>query len=271
MVSGARIEYLYIESIHVVKSLTVILCLFLVVHGYGQEYLNPDRPNESKTPELVKGNNLQVEAGLMKEKINGSQTLYQHPHALFRYGLFNALELRMEIVSQTIKDNISKESAKGLTPVYFGVKAKILPEHDWMPSIGALAKVGVPSLASGDYFVDGIPFEFRVLFNNNVSSNFSLQYNFGVAWNETNNQKDNKQWMYTLTPSYSITKDFHVFLEEYAFLRNGTGSEHYLDGGVQYFLSKDFAVDLAAGVGTSKMSSDFFVEGGFSYRINFSR
>ena len=124
-----------------VKSLTVILCLFLVVHGYGQAYLNPDMPNERKTPELVKGNNLQVEAGLMKEKINGSQTLYQHPHALFRYGLFNALELRMEIVSQTIKDNISKESAKGLTPVYFGVKAKILPEHDWMPSICALAKV----------------------------------------------------------------------------------------------------------------------------------
>ena len=254
-----------------VKALFHILFLVMVVRVHGQEYLNPDRPNESKTPELVKGNNLQLEVGLKKEKINDGQNLYQHPHALLRYGLFNALELRMEMVSQTIKDNVSKNSLKGLTPVYFGVKAKILPENNWVPSIGALAEVGVPSLASGDYFVDGIPFEFRILFNNNVNSNFSLQYNIGVAWNETNNQRDNKQWMYTLTPSYKISKDLHVFLEEYAFLRNGTSAEHYFDGGVQYFLNRDLAVDLAAGVGTSRISSDYYIEGGLSYRINFSR
>jgi hypothetical protein len=257
--------------IPVAKAICQIICLLLVVHGYGQDYLNPDRPSESKTPELVKGNNLQLEVGFKKEKVSGAENMYQHPHALLRYGLFNALELRMELVSQTMKDNVSKKSLKGITPVYFGVKAKILPEHNWMPSIGALAEVGVPSLASGDYFVDGIPFKFRVLFNNNVNSNFSLQYNFGVAWNETNNQRDNKQWMYTLNPSYKITDNFHVFVEEYAFLRNGTSSEHYFDGGVQYFVNRDLVIDLAAGVGTSKISSDYFVEGGLAYRLDFSR
>jgi hypothetical protein len=77
--------------------------------------------------------------------------------------------------------------------------------------------------------------------------------------------------MYTLTPSYKITRDFHVFIEEVAFLRNGTSAEHYFDGGVQYFLNKDLVVDLAAGVGTSNISSDYYVEGGLSYRIDFSR
>lgn len=264
-----RIEYIYIQSNTVAKALLPILFLLLVEHGYGQDYLDPDRPTESKTNELVKGNNLQLEVGFKKEKINSTENLYQHPQAVLRYGLFNALELRVEAVSQTIRDNISKNSLKGLTPVYFGVKAKILPEHNWMPSIGALAEVGVPSLASGDYFVDGIPFEFRVLFNNNVNSNFSLRYNFGVHWNETNNQKDNKQWMYSINPNYRINKYFHVFIEEYAFLRNGTGAEHYFDGGVQYFLNKDFVFDVAAGVGGSKASSDYFVQGGLAYRINF--
>lgn len=269
--NGERIEYIYTESIPVVKTLFHIILLLLAIHGYGQEYLNPDRPNESKSPELVKGNNLQLELGLEKEKINSRQNLYQHPHALLRYGLFNALELRMEIVSQTIKDNVSKNSLKGLTPVYFGVKAKILPENNVMPSIGALAQVGVPSLASGDYFVDGIPFQFRLLFNNNnINSNFSLRYNFGVAWNETNNHTDNKQWMYTIAPSYKITKNVRVFVEEFAFLRNGTSAEHYFDGGVQYFLNKDLVADLAAGVGTSKISSDYYIEGGLSYRLAFS-
>jgi hypothetical protein len=37
--------------------------------------------------------------------------------------------------------------------------------------------------------------------------------------NETNYHVDNKQWMYTMAPTYKITDQFHVFIEEYAFLR----------------------------------------------------
>lgn len=270
--NGAGIEYIYVESMPVTyKALLNIILLLVTVHGLGQDALNPDRPGESRTPELVKGNNLQFEVGFMKEKIDDNLNFYQHPEGVIRYGLFNALELRMKLVSQTIKDNSSKNSLKGIAPVYFGVKAKILPEYKWLPSIGALAEVGVPSLASGDFFVDGIPFEFRTLFNHNITSRFSLQYNFGVAWNETNNQKDNKQWMYTISPTYKITDQFHLFIEEYAFLRNGTGAEHYFDGGVQYFISNDFVIDLCSGVGLSDISSDYFVEGGLSYRFNFSK
>lgn len=248
-----------------------IIFLLLTFHAVGQDQLNTDRPGESRTPELVKGYNLQAEVGFRKEKIGEANHLYQHPEALLRFGLFNALELRVKLASQTIKDNITKAKSKGITPIYFGVKAKILPQHNWLPSIGALAEVGVPSLASGDYFVTGIPFEFRTLFNNNISNKFSVQYNFGVAWNETNDHTDNKQWMYTVAPTYKINTNWHVFIEQYAFLRNGFSAEHYFDGGLQYFFGKDFAVDLAGGVGMSKISSDYFIEGGFSYRIDFTR
>jgi len=272
VVNSVRIEYIYIESISVTyKALFNIIFILTSIKGFGQDQLNPDRPGETKTPELVKGNNLQLELGFMKEKIDETQTLYQHPEAILRYGLFNALELRMELVSQTIKDNSGKDNLNGITPVYFGLKAKILPENNWLPSIGAIAQVGFPSLASGDYFVDGIPFEIRTLFNNNINSRFSLQYNLGVAWNETNNHVDNKQWMYTIAPTYKINDRFHVFIEEYAFLRNGTSAEHYFDGGVQYFLNKDFVFDLSYGAGLSKISSDYFIDGGISYRMNFSR
>lgn len=252
------------------KTYINIVLLLSAFHGFAQEQLDPDRPGESRSPELVKGYNLQAELGFRKEKIENSQYLYQHPEAVLRFGLFNALELRMRLTSQTIKNNISKTSLKGITPVYFGVKAKILPEYKWLPSIGAMAEVGVPSLASGDYFVDGIPFEFRTLFNNNISDNLSLQYNIGVAWNETNMKKDNKQWMYTITPTYKIDNTWRIFIEEYAFLRNGTNAEHYFDGGVQYFLKNDFAIDVSSGVGISNGSSKFFIAGGFSYRLDFT-
>lgn len=248
-----------------------IIILLSVYYCNAQETLDPDRPGHTKTPELVKGNNLQFEAGVRKERIDNTQFLYQHPNALLRYGLFNALELRMEVTSQTVKNKSTKQDLRGLTPVYFGVKAKILPAQKWLPSIGALAQVGVPSLASGDYFVDGIPFEFRVLFNSNVNSRFYIQYNAGVAWNETNNHVDNKQWTYSISPVYKVKDKIAMFIEEYAFVRSGTAAEHYFDGGLQYFVNKDFALDLSAGRGLSNRSSDYFVEGGLAYRLSFSK
>jgi hypothetical protein len=249
-----------------------ITLLLTVACGFGQEQqLEPDRPSESKTPELVKGNNLQAEIGFRKEKINGGQYMFEHPEATLRYGLFNALELRMQLISQTFKNNVSKENLTGLAPVYFGVKAKILPQNNWWPSIGAVAQVGVSSFASSEFFVTGIPFEFRTLFNHNVNQNFSIQYNAGVAWNETDNHRDNKQWMYSFNPIFKASERIHLFVEEYAFLRNGTSAEHYLDGGVSYFVNKNLEVDLSAGVGLSEISSSYFMEAGFSYRVAFSK
>lgn len=253
------------------KWLFYIVLLMPSASVFAQDQLNPERPGETRTPELVKGYNLQAEVGFRKERLDESHYQYQHPEALLRFGLFNALELRMELTSQTLKDNINKKTTSGIAPVYFGIKAKILPAYKWLPSIGALAEVGVPSLASGDFFVDGIPFEFRTLFNNNITENFSLQYNVGVSWNETNTQRDNKQWMYTIAPVFRINDSWQVFIEEYAFLRNGTSAEHYFDGGIQYFFKKDFALDFCAGVGLSEISSDYTVEGGISYRLNFSK
>lgn len=253
------------------KWLFYIALFFPAAGTLAQDQLNPERPGETRTPELVKGNNLQAEVGFRKEREDPSHYMYQHPEALLRFGLFNALELRMELTSQTLKDNINKKTSSGIAPVYFGIKAKILPEYKWLPSIGALAQVGVPSLASGDFFVDGIPFEFRTLFNNNINDKFSLQYNAGVSWNETNKPRDNKQWMYTVAPVFKINDTWQVFVEEYAFLRNGAGAEHYFDGGIQYFFKKDFALDICAGVGLSEESSDYIIEGGLSYRLNFSK
>ena len=243
-----------------------IALLLLSLHAAGQDKLEPDRPGETKSPELVKGNNLQLETGFRREKIEEDVHLYQHPSATLRYGLFNALELRMELISQTIRNNIVNKRLAGFKPVYFGLKAKILPEYKWVPSIGALAEIGVPSLASGDYFTTGIPFEFRTLFSNTINKKFLVQYNAGVSWQE----KENKEWSYTITPHYKINDNFEIFIEEYAFMNKGVSPEHYFDGGVLYFLSKNFVVDISAGVGVSDASSPYFISGGFSFRIPFS-
>jgi len=248
------------------KSCFNITLLLFTFEAIGQVKMEAERQRETKSPDLVKGNNLQVEIGFRKEKLEDQQYLYQQPVATFRYGLFNALELRMELVSQTIRNKISKESQTGLVPVKFGVKAKILPQNNWLPSIGALAQVGVPSLASVDYYTDGLPFEFRMLFGNTITERLKFHYNAGVFWQ----MKENKHWAYSFSPIFKLSDHFNLFVEEYAFLKRGISAEHYFNGGINYYLNNSFMFDLTAGVGLSDNSSPYFLSAGFSFRLPFT-
>lgn len=246
------------------KLLLHIACLLIAMQIAAQEKLEADRPGETRNPELVKGNHFHVEAGLRKEKLSDDQRLYQHPSATLRYGLFNAIELRMEMISQTLRNRETKHQSNGLLPLEFGVKAKILPEYKGFPSVAVLALVGIPSTASNDYFNRRIPFEFRTLFGNKLHEKLKIQYNAGVKW-----QGDDRraEWMYSFTPVFEASDKINLFIEQYAFMKKAEVPQHYFDGGIEYYLRKNVMADFSAGVGLSQSSSPYFLAAGLSFRI----
>lgn len=229
-----------------------------------QEKLEADRPGESRTPELVPGNNVQLELGFRKEKLDPGIHLYHHPTTLLRFGLFNAIELRANITSQTIRDRETKETLNGLRPVEFGLKAKILPEYKGFPSMALLAHVGIPKFSSEDFYDGRLPIEVRALFGNTINKNFKLQYNMGVKWHRGNREA---QWMYSFSPVMRLSDKINLFVEGYAFLSKTQSAEHYLDGGFDFYITNFFMLDLSAGVGLSDASSPYFVAAGASFRL----
>ncbi len=246
------------------KFLAFIIGLLAASVCFAQDKLEAERPTQGMTPELVKGNHVQMELGFRKEKLSPGVHMYQHPTALIRYGLFNAIELRAEVVSQTIRNTISKDKTNGLRPVEFGIKAKILPEYKGFPSVGVVAQMGVPKFSSEDYYNARIPFEFRTLFQNTIQKNLKLQYNAGVRWEGENRQAN---WMYSITPTYEITNRFNVFAEYYAFLNKTQSAQHYIDAGVEYFVNSNFMLDFIGGVGVSELASPYFIGAGASFRL----
>jgi hypothetical protein len=257
-------SFIYTTGTAMVKLLPAIALLIISVHASGQDKLDAERPGETKTPELVKGNHLQAEIGFRKEKLSENENLYQHPDAILRFGLFNAIELRMNVTSQTIRDDISKQTQNGFKPLEFGVKAKVLPEYKWSPSIAVLGMIGIPSTASADYYNRHLPIEFRTLFSNTITPKIKLQYNAGIKWEGDDRQE---QWMYSISPVFEVSDKVNLFLEEYAFLTKTGAAHHYFDGGILYFLGKSCMVDLSAGAGLSRLSSDYFIGAGFSLRL----
>jgi hypothetical protein len=243
------------------------LCLLLLAFhcSWSQEKLEADRPGESRTPELVKGNHFQGEFGFRKEKLDAGIHLYHHPSARIRYGLFNAIELRAEITSQTLRNSVSKETRNGLAPIQFGIKGKILPEYKGFPSLALLGQVGIPKLSSEDFYDGRLPVELRALFGNRLGKQVKLQYNAGVKWHDDNRQA---QWMYSFSPVFEVSEKFNVFLEEYAFFGKTESAEHYVDGGLEYYISNNFMFDFSAGAGLSENSSPYFVAVGASFRLS---
>lgn len=247
-----------------VRLISAVAFLAISLQLSAQDRLDPERPGETKSPELVKGNNLQAEIGFRTEKLNEDKNLYQHPNATVRFGLFNAIELRMNVISQTVHDDLNKTSDNGFRPFEFGVKAKVLPEYKWWPSIAVLGMIGVPATASIDYYNKRLPIEFRTLFSNTINQKLKIQYNAGVRW-EGDDRRE--QWMYSFNPVYELTPKLNVFIEEYAFLKKSTSAQHYLDGGIEFYPKNNCMIDLSAGTGLSNLSSSYFIAAGFTFRV----
>jgi hypothetical protein len=247
-----------------VKLLSTVAFLIVALHAAAQERIDAERPGESKTPELVKGNHLQVETGFRSEKLGDRQYLYQHPSVAVRYGLFNAIELRMDVVSQTVRDNVQKQSLNGFGPFQFGLKAKVLPENKWSPSIALLGMIGIPSTSSVDFYNRRLPIEFRTLFANTITNKVRLQYNAGIKWE---GEDRSTRWMYSLSPVFKISEKFNLFIEEYAYLKQTGPAQHYFDGGLEFFPKKSLMLDVSGGAGLSESSSSYFVAAGFSFRL----
>ena len=246
------------------KILFYLILSFVGFPALAQNKFEADRPGESRSSEVVKGNHLQAEFGLRKEKLSDQVYLYQHPTALLRYGLFSAIELRVEAASQSIRNELNKRGSDGLLPVEFGVKAKVLPEYKGFPSVAVLGQVGIPSTSSKDYYNKRIPMEFRALFGNTFNKNLKIQYNAGVKWE---GEQRIAQWMYSFSPVIKVSDKVNVFIEEYAFMGRSMSAEHYLDGGVEVYLNNHIMFDASAGKGLSGNSSTYFLSGGVSFSL----
>ena len=61
-----------------IKLLSAVAFLFVALHAAAQDRIDAERPGESKTPELVKGNHLQVETGFRSEKLGDNDYLAEY-------------------------------------------------------------------------------------------------------------------------------------------------------------------------------------------------
>ena len=244
------------------KKLFIVLFFNFLLFSKAQETIQTDRPDQTESPSITPRNHLQIETGLLYEKQNRDAASFLHPTILWKYGLNDHVEIRLETEFLTQKDGV--KSSTGLAPLTFGFKTKLVEEHKSLPNISFLGNLTTNKLGSRDFQTTYLAPAFRFLFDHTLSDKLSLGYNLGAEWDGENAAATG---IYSLAAGYSFTEKLSGFAEVYGFINKFTKADLRFDTGFTYLLNNNFMLDTSVGLGLSEVSPEYFLSCGFSYRF----
>jgi hypothetical protein len=244
--------------------------LMLTNFAFSQvEPISTDRPDQAESPYVVPLNSFQLEAGVVFEKtVRDGSTIknFSYPSVLFRYGLLNNFELRMEVenVNETTEENGQSLSRTGFNPLTLGFKINAAEEKGLRPAIGFIVNLSLPNLASTEFKNDFVGTSINLALANSITDKFSAGYNLGASWDGNTPEPT---FFYSLSLSYEIAERVTGFTEVYGFMPEKTRADHRFDFGLSILALNNLAFDASAGLRLTDNAPDFFINGGFSFRL----
>ena len=234
--------------------------------SHSQEKIDTDRPDQTESAATVPRNYFQAEFGFNKENTYNKNYDLVHPTALLKYG-FARWELRIEATARSSYEQLIPEPkwTTGFEPVELGCKVALWEEKKWIPKTSLIVHLGIPALSSKSFRPDHVAPSFRFTMQNTFSDHVGLGYNLGAAWDGFG---PTPVWLYTLSPNFNIGKRWYAYIEAFGFVQKKQPSQHNVDAGVAYYITKDVKADLSSGFGISDTAPGNYVAIGFSFRVN---
>ncbi|MFZ1264433.1 MAG: transporter [Chitinophagaceae bacterium] len=249
--------------------LFIVMILFYNSLKAQGKKIDTDRPDQTESAFTVPARWIQVETGFTREKISAKTVSWTLPTILSKYGLSKKWELRLltEYNAQSFSyANYRLTDTFGLLPITVGFKVNLIEEKNLLPRISLIGYTGLNRLSSrktnahfGSFFSPGIRFTFQ----NSLSENAAIGYNFGLEWEDT---QEPPTWFYTFAPGFDLGEKWYGYIEAFGFLRKNEAPQHSLDAGIAYYISNNVKIDLSAGFGISKAAPKNYVAVGFSFR-----
>lgn len=246
------------------KIIVLVFLSALPFFAFSQDKIETDRPTESQNASLVSKGVFQAEIGLRKDQEKGHDYSIQHPNAVIRFGLFDGLELRLEAAVETQRFYSKNSFNYGMKPVEVGIKGRVFQTKDtsFIASLYGLA--GLPRIASGDHQHQGTYYRIRLLLQNELSEKVKLIYNVGQDWD---NEERQQNWIYAVAPQFQISDKWDLFLESFGYFQKSSKPEHYIDGGLAYYITNNMELDIDVGKGLGSKSADYFMTAGISFKL----
>jgi hypothetical protein len=248
------------------KKELIIFCFFITMLSktFAQELpsIQTDRPDQTECPFIVPKKYFQLENGFTYEKTNSETAQIVAPTILTRFGINDHFELRL-ITEYSIEDDFSN-NISGINPILIGFKTRLFEEKGIIPITSFIGHIGIPKLGSKQLQTSYYAPEFRFTMQHTLSKKQSLSYNLGAEWN---GESAEPTFIYTLTSGYSLTEKVGCYIEFYGFVPQIEKTDHRFDAGLTYLLNPNHQFDISGGFGLSKVSPEYYVALGYSFRF----
>lgn len=226
-----------------------------------------DRPDFTESVDAVPRGRVQIESGytFTTDKRRGERTsAHEAPELLFRIGLFDDLELRLEWPGYVWTRAGGATDADAADPT-LGVKWKLLDEarDGALVGFGVIVQTSVPAATD-----DGATPELKLLWDRALMDRLDLGGNVNIGA-----PKDGRgryaELAASLALGFGLTERIGLFAEYYGFypLGSGRAPEHYVNGGVALLVHDNLQFDARVGAGLNDSADDFFVGAGVSVRF----
>ena len=238
---------------------------------------NPDRPGIANGSTLVGPHKFQIELGVQSEehKDGDNHTRLLYTPILFRYGLDNRYELRIE--SQGYEQ--ARYSApgtetltnRGYSAVSLGVKVHF---QDSKPSnhnlsLGTIVRV-FPKSGSSDFRTNKTTGDLQFVADWTLSPLWNVNPNISVGFYQDGTGKQYTTFLLPVTVNYNINPQVTVFLEPALQTpeQHSGGTSLIYDAGITYIFNGNTQLDFGIGTGASGQTPPHpFLAAGISHRF----
>ncbi len=231
-----------------------------------------ERPTQGASSTVVFPGYFQVETGLLyteEDERSGRSRTIEGPGMLFRFGLFDRAELRLNFRGW-VGEDVEKEEGFGDSEV--GLKFYLWEEAGFTPETALITSLSLPT-GDDDFSSDRADPSFRFACSHTLTPRLSLGYNVGAAWQTSEGRSGGRDtlsvFQYTMAAVAGLTCRLAMFAEFYGYIPiNARGNPaNAFDTGFTYLARDNVQLDVVGGVGISQDADDWFVGAGVSFRF----
>ncbi len=251
------------------KTSTIMLGFlpFIVLGQYG-ETIRTGRPGQAIGGFVLGKSVMQIQSGYQFNQIDSEaskmrSTIYS---TVLRFGVSERIEFSGLVDWQTDKLDLDTLTTYvgGISNTQIGGRINLTENKGWVPTIGLQGRVLFKS-QSEPYLRENIGGKFILATGNSLSDKLSLGTNWGITW--TGNQPKPVAF-YIINLSYNISQKVGTFVELYGNLNEFTTN---FDAGFSYLVNKDFQLDASAGWQGRNDVSNWFIDFGVSWRVDWRK
>lgn len=223
-----------------------------------------DRPGASTGPSVVGRGVIQLEQGVQYDSNEGTST-FTFSNTLLRYGLFDAMEIRLggDVFLYQPEKQLSgyKAAFSGLS---VGTKIKCFEGQGAIPAVSVLADFAVPYTASKGFNTEHLAPSLYLLFENPVNDWLSIGYNLGAEWDGV---LPDATTFAAVCLGFTATESLGCFIESYNYL-GSFDNVYAMDFGLNWMVGRKIQLDLAANMDLRKPTECWSISCGVAWQIN---